>query len=380
MIENNQHFDVAIIGGGLAGLALSIQLGREGYNIALFEKEEYPFHKVCGEYISMESWAFIESLGLPLSTMNLPIIKNLIVTSPNGNMLTAKLPLGGFGISRYNIDDALKKIAIANNVAVYEKCKVEEVAFADEVFTLDTGGGFFTSKLCCGSYGKRSNIDIKWKRYFVSHKNNKLSNYVGVKYHIKTLFASDTIALHNFKNGYCGISKIDEDKFCLCYLTNAANLKENDNSIEALEKNVLKQNPHLKTILDNCEHMYPAPVTISQISFSHKTQVENHVLLLGDAAGSITPLCGNGMSMALHASKIAASLILHFLGEEFDRKTLEKNYKKQWKQLFAKRLFIGRMIQHLFGEKWVTNLFVMVMKTMPWLTRLLIKQTHGKAF
>jgi flavin-dependent dehydrogenase len=380
MNNDNKQFDVIIIGGGLAGLALSIQLGRKGYRIALFEKEAYPFHKVCGEYISMESWNFIESLGLPLSSMNLPFIKNLMVTSPNGNMLTAKLPLGGFGISRYTIDEALKNIAVANNVSVYEKCKVEEVAFADESFKIQTSCGDFSSKLCCGSYGKRSNLDIKWKRHFVSHKNNKLSNYVGVKYHIKTVFASDTIALHNFKNGYCGISKIEGDKYCLCYLTNAANLKENDNSIEALEKNILRQNPHLKTILDRCEHLYPAPVTISQISFSHKTQVENHVLLLGDAAGSITPLCGNGMSMALHASKIAASLILDFMGEKFDRTALEKNYQKQWKQLFAKRLFIGRMIQHLFGEKWVTNLFVMVMKTMPWLTRLLIKQTHGEAF
>jgi len=380
MKENNHQFDVTIIGGGLAGLALAIQLGSKGYSIALCEKEEYPFHKVCGEYISMESWNFIESLGLPLSSMNLPLIKNLVVTAPNGNKLTAKLPLGGFGISRYTIDEALKNIAVSHNVTVCEKCKVEDVIFEEEGFKIHTSCGDFTSKLCCGSYGKRSNLDIKWKRYFVSHKNNKLSNYVGVKYHIKTIFADDTIALHNFKNGYCGISKIEGDKYCLCYLTNAANLKENDNSIEELEKNILRQNPHLKTILDGCEHLYPAPVTISQISFSHKTQVENHVLLLGDAAGSITPLCGNGMSMALHASKIAALLILDFLSEKYDRTTLEKNYQKQWKQLFAKRLFIGRMIQHLFGEKWVTNLFVQVMKLMPWVTRLLIKQTHGKPF
>jgi 2-polyprenyl-6-methoxyphenol hydroxylase-like FAD-dependent oxidoreductase len=60
-------YDVIIAGGGLAGLALSIQLGKAGYRVALFEKERYPYHKVCGEYISLESWNFLQELGLPLS-------------------------------------------------------------------------------------------------------------------------------------------------------------------------------------------------------------------------------------------------------------------------------------------------------------------------
>ncbi len=43
---NNELYDVAIIGGGLAGLSLSIQLANAGYSIVLFEKEKYPFHKL----------------------------------------------------------------------------------------------------------------------------------------------------------------------------------------------------------------------------------------------------------------------------------------------------------------------------------------------
>ena len=97
-------YDCAVIGGGLAGLTLSIQLATKGHTVILFEKEQYPFHKVCGEYISLESWNFLERIGLPLSKMELPIIKKLNVTSPDGTILTADLPLGGFGISRYKID------------------------------------------------------------------------------------------------------------------------------------------------------------------------------------------------------------------------------------------------------------------------------------
>ena len=379
-MDQQQKYDTAIIGGGLAGLALSIQLVRLGYTVALFEKEQYPFHKVCGEYISMESWDFLESLGLPLPGMELPLIKKLVVSAPNGKQLEQELPLGGFGISRYKLDDALKTIAVNNGVDLFENCKVVDVVFLNNEFHIQTTQGLFLSRLCCGSFGKRSNLDAKWNRAFARQKPGKLNNYIGVKYHIKTNFPVDTIALHNFKNGYCGISQIEENKYCLCYLTNAENLRANNNSIAAMEKNVLHKNPHLRHIFEHCEMLHTSPVTISQISFAKKTQVENHVLLLGDAAGMITPLCGNGMSMALHASKIAGYFIDRFLKEDINRTALENSYSARWKQQFQNRLRTGRRIQQLFGKEWVTNLFISTMKKFPVLTKKLIRQTHGQPF
>ncbi len=379
-MTEDSNYDICIIGGGLAGLSLSIQLAKHGYTIALFEKEQYPFHKVCGEYISLESWNFIEELGYPLSGASLPLIERLIVSSPNGNQLKQRLPLGGFGISRYKIDDGLKEIALANKITVFENCKVNEVQFTNDTFQLQTTKGSFTCRVCCGSFGKRSNIDVKWNRNFINNKTTKLNNYIGVKYHVKTNLPADTIALHNFRNGYCGISKIEDDKYCLCYLTNAENLKTNNNSIAEMERNVLWQNPHLKNIFNNSEILYQSPVTISQISFAKKSQVENHVLLIGDAAGMITPLCGNGMSMALHGSKIAAGFVHDFLQEKTDRQNMENNYSLEWKKAFGNRLKAGRLIQRMFGKIWVTNLFVAILKRTPFITKQLIKQTHGDPF
>lgn len=379
-MNDDKKYDACIIGGGLAGLALSIQLAKAGHSVALFEKETYPFHKVCGEYISFESWNFLEELGLPLSDLKLPLITKLIVTAPGGDQLQHPLPLGGFGISRYKLDAALKEIAVKNGVDVFENCKVTDVIFSNEEFQLKTTGGTFTGRICCGSFGKRSNLDVKWSRSFVNGRANKLNNYIGVKYHVKTQFPADTIALHNFKNGYCGISQVEDGKYCLCYLTNAENLKDSNNSIEQMEKNILQKNPHLKNIFENSQVLYDAPVTISQISFGKKTQVEDHILLLGDAAGMITPLCGNGMSMALHGSKIASTFIRAFLKGLSARPEMESLYSLAWKKTFEKRLRTGRLIQSLFGKIWVTNIFISVMKRFPWLTKKLIEQTHGEPF
>src|SRR5437762_8067641 len=118
--SNDQLVEVAIAGGGLAGLALAILLARKGYSVVLFEKEQYPFHKVCGEYISYESWDFLQDLGVDLDALNVSHIKRLQVSAPNGKMLEQDLTLGGFGISRYALDHTLALIARASGVTIEE--------------------------------------------------------------------------------------------------------------------------------------------------------------------------------------------------------------------------------------------------------------------
>lgn len=375
-----QKFDVVIAGGGLAGLALSVQLAKQGYNIAVLEKEQYPFHKVCGEYISMESWDFLKNLGLDLESMNVSTITHLQVSAVNGKLLEQKLPLGGFGISRYVLDHELVKIARLAGVVVEENTKVNDITFNETGFIVDTLQNSYKAVIVCGSYGKRSNIDIKWKRPFATASGNKLNNYIGVKYHIRTDFPANTIALHNFKNGYCGISKIEAEKYCLCYLTTADNLKKSQGLIPVMERTILSENPYLKKILNESEILFETPLTIAQISFDKKAQVENHVLMIGDAAGMITPLCGNGMSMALHAGKLAAGQVDLFLQGNISRAEMELQYTRSWQQHFAKRLKAGRRIQRLFSRSWLTNFFIATIKHFPGVVNFLIRQTHGKSF
>jgi len=374
------EYDVAIIGGGLAGLSLAIQTARAGHSTILFEKESYPFHKVCGEYISFENWNYLEDLGIPLSDMNLPMINRLLISSPDGLSIESQLPLGGFGISRYLIDDLLYKIAVKEGVHVKQGTKVLNVHFASNHFTIETTKGTDTARVTAGSFGKRSNIDISWKRNFTLHNHNQLSNFLAVKYHVKFPAAADQIALHNFENGYCGISRIENGKSCLCYLTKAGNLRKSGNDIREMEQRILMRNPYLKEIFSKATFLYDRPLTISRISFARKSQVENHVLLIGDAAGLITPLCGNGMSMALHAGKHAYAEIDLYLRGRIDRFEMESHYSQQWEKHFSHRLVAGRLIQGFFGNARLSNLLIKSVRPFPKVVRLLIRQTHGAPY
>lgn len=373
-------YDIGIIGGGLAGLSLALLSVKAGYSVVLFEKEKYPFHKVCGEYISMESFDFLINLGLPLNEWELPMIKKLEVSDMKGKQYHFPLDMGGFGISRFTIDNALYEMAKKNGVLVFENEKVNDVKFEQDTHVIQTDKKNVVVKIVAGAYGKRSNLDIKWKRSFTEKKAGKLNNFVAIKYHIQADYPKDQIALHNFKNGYCGISAVEGDKYCLCYLTLAENLSANNNSIQQMQQNVLFQNPVLKQIFSNADFLYDAPLAISQISFEKKSQIENHILCVGDAAGMITPLCGNGMSMAMHGAKLAFEAINHFLQKNTTRFVMEENYRQSWAENFSSRLATGRAVQRLMGNGFTTNVFLAMMHLFPFLSGMVIRSSHGRQF
>jgi flavin-dependent dehydrogenase len=373
-------YDAAIIGGGLAGLTLAIQLQQQGLQTILFEKENYPFHKVCGEYISMESWPFLERLGIPLQTMQLPRINELLVSAPSGNYLTQPLHQGGFGISRFTLDNLLYKKALSIGVSVKCNTRVTDVCEKEHIHELKTTQEVYDAKLVFGTWGKRANLDVKLNRSFIQPTQRKLNDFIGVKYHIEIDEPENRIALHNFENGYCGISRIENNQFCLCYLTTATQLKKRNGDIRQMEEEVLYKNPFLKLIFKRTRFLYDKPLVISQISFEKKSSHAGNLLFAGDAAGLITPLCGNGMSMAMHASHILAGLVKQYKQPNNNIKDLTAAYHEAWNREFAGRLKAGRFIQGLFGNPLLTNLTISALKPMPFVTQWLIGKTHGKPF
>lgn len=366
---------IVIVGGGLAGLISANYLARVGVDVTVVEKKKYPFHRVCGEYISNETIPFLKSLDLFPSEFNPPSITKFQLTSVNGKSAQLPLDLGGFGISRYAFDDFLYRKACEKGVTFLLNTEAEQIVFDENQFQIKVGDKFLNGDIVIGSFGKRSRMDVTMKRTFIQ----KRSPYAGVKYHIRTDQPADQISLHNFKDGYCGISQIEDQKFTLCYLTHRNNLKKYGN-IKSMEEAVMYKNPFLKSLFTDSEFLYDRPEVINEISFATKQPVDNHVLMAGDAAGMITPLCGNGMALAIHSAKILSELIMQFVRKEIGREQMEFSYQKKWNALFARRLWAGRQIQQLFGAEWTSNLAVNLMNNIKPVAGLLIRQTHGNPF
>ena len=371
---------VAVIGGGIAGLTLAAQLAEAGYGVVVLEKETYPFHKVCGEYISRESADFLTRLGVPLAELALPLISRLTVTAPDGTALERPLGLGGIGVSRYFLDQYLAKLVRRRGGEVREGVKVTDVTFADDGFTLSTPAGPLRAQVVAGAWGRRANLDVRLARPHLTSRADAARNYVGVKHHLRVPdFPPDLIELHNFAEGYAGMSRVEDGLTCMAYLTTAEALKR-AGSLAALEATVLRQNPRLAARLAAAEFLWPQPLAVSQVTFRRKAPVENHLLLLGDAAGTIAPLAGNGMSMGMRAAHTLAGLLPAYLAGSLSRADLEAAYGRAWDARFRRRIWVGRTIQRFFGQPTLTSAVVRGLRLAPGFADALVRQTHGQPF
>jgi len=367
--------DVVIIGGGLAGLTSAIHLSKFGLRVVLIEKNEFPKHKVCGEYISNEVLPYFQWLGIEITDLKPSPISKIAFSTAKGKMISGNLPLGGFGISRYELDNYLYLKAINNGCQIIQDT-VTDIQFIADEFRISTSNTLeLKSKIVIGAFGKRSNIDQKLNRGFILKK----SPWLAVKAHYSGDFPNELVGLHNFKGGYCGVSKVENNTINICYLVDYGTFKQYKN-IEDFQSKVIYKNPHLKAIFENCELLFEKPLTISQISFEEKCTVENHILMIGDTAGLIHPLCGNGMAMAIHSAKMVSELIIDFLGNKISsRKELEEKYSQEWNATFKNRLVTGRYLSKILQNENLTSLLMQLLTIFPLLLPLIIKKTHGKS-
>jgi flavin-dependent dehydrogenase len=179
--------EVIIIGGGLAGLTSAIHLSKLGLEVTVIEKNNYPKHKVCGEYISNEVLPYLNWLDLNIANLKPTNITNLEFSTANGKTIKSVLPLGGFGISRFTLDEYLYKKAHENGCTILQD-NVENIVFENNQFIVTTAEkNILKSEIVIGAFGKRSTIDQKLNRDFIQKK----SYWLAVKAHYSGNFPNE---------------------------------------------------------------------------------------------------------------------------------------------------------------------------------------------
>ncbi|MFT5752524.1 MAG: flavin-dependent dehydrogenase [Flavobacteriales bacterium] len=370
-ITVKDDYQIIIVGGGLAGLTAAIHLGIAGISVLLIEKYAYPKHKVCGEYVSNEVLEYLRQLGVDPIAFGAKEISKFQFTGVSGAGLAIDLEMGGFGISRFAFDAILLERAKSCGVSVL-KDTVEDIHFSKDLFTVNTSLHTLKASFVVGAFGKRSGLDKTLSRNFIQQK----SPWMAVKAHYEGDFSDKLVALHHFKGGYCGLSKVESNHINACYLAHYSAFKKYKD-VALFQEEILYQNKALKTFFETSTMVFEKPLTISQISFQKKTPVENHICMIGDSAGLIHPLCGNGMAMAIHSAKILCEVLLAHQAMPEERGLIESAYSKQWKTTFNRRMYTGKLIQNGLQKDNITHWGVSVLQRSPSILKRIIKATHG---
>lgn len=362
------------MGGGLAGLTTALDLARRGYEVVLWEKQDFPHHKVCGEFLSTEVAPYLAQLSArPAAVVSL---QKLFLTAPSGQGLSAPLDLPAWGISRYRLDHFLAQKARAAGAFLRTGEAVQKVTSQAQGYQVHTRAGVFYCRLLLGALGKRSALERTLRP--AQQAPPRKTPFLAVKRHYQAYIPPDTVQLHNFNGGYAGISAVEEGRVNFCYLLHQRQLQRYG-SIAAVEEHLLPRNPHLARFLQQARPLMERPLTISNISFAPRRPMQQGLPFLGDTAGLIHPFCGNGMAMAIRSAGLAAELLdQHWQANQLDR--FPSAYQQHWQRLFVRRLRFGRRVSPLLGQPFLGQAALQLLRAYPSLMRAGLARAHGPVF
>lgn len=385
------QYDIAIIGAGPCGSACAAQLARSGFRVLLLERDTFPRDKLCGEFLSGESRRLLAELGcLQQVEQRRPAsIQSMKFISMKGAETKAHLPSPAYGISRRSLDTVLVENAAASGAEVWQGREVLDLApraNRDGAATLTIGAGSsspaevmqVSARVVIAAYGRRSHLDRKQGRGFLQGDHP----FMGLKrhYRLKSALAADELheegEVYAFTSGYCGICRIEDGLVNVCMLFDRKLLTGGRAAWDSMTDGVLSGNGKLQRRLLMLDPTEEPIQSVAQVPFETKELWNQNIFYVGDAAGMIAPLCGDGQAMALDSAARLSSLLsaqwsspVHVLGREWER---------SWRSAYSTRLIIARTLQKGLLSRSVSNLAIEVLCRLPQgATDTLAKVTRG---
>jgi len=376
----DNQYDVVMVGGGLAGCAAAITLANAGAHVALLEAGDYPRHRVCGEFLSPESLADFDALGVraAVESHRPPRMNAVRVTTPGGTMWEAPLTGEAVGLSRYTLDGLLADRAQNTGADLFTNTRATALYGQPDAFEIETKSHGQTGRLSARAviltHGKRAALDRTLHRPFTPRHYH----HIGLKMHFDGPPIPGRVEMHSFPGGYIGLNEIEGGAVNACLLGLEDDLRREGNP-QAYAEWIAAQNPAFGAWFADATPRLPRWVSIAQVAFSHKQPIVAGAIATGDAAGLIAPLAGDGMAMALAGGRLAAYHTLDALRGVTTFKEAAAAYSADWRSRFGLRLTVGRFLQGWMLRPGMLDLGLHILNTLPALGRSFVANTRGSA-
>ncbi|OGQ11126.1 MAG: hypothetical protein A2138_20885 [Deltaproteobacteria bacterium RBG_16_71_12] len=311
---------VAIVGAGPAGSSAATFLARAGAEVTLLERARFPRDKVCGDGLTPRSLWMLEELGLAERAKGPPpggaSITSVYLASPGGVVVKAPMPAHVFGgksavVPRELLDHQLVQLAIGAGAVLREGALAEGVELSERGVTVSLRGGErVDADVLLGCDGSPSVVRAQLGAPGFPDQDAAFA--VRVYYEGLTLSHPDAYAIFWEKDllpAYGWIFPLPDGR---------ANV-----GVGLRTDRMRKAGIKLPEVLDRFCALPRAAAElrggrrVGRVRGHHlpfgtfaRHLVWDRCLLLGDAAGFINPLTGEGIEFALESGKLAAEALV----------------------------------------------------------------------
>lgn len=356
-----KKFDVIIIGAGPAGSTAAKFIAEAGFKVILLDKAIFPRNKLCGGALTKRIIERFPYIANNLQNFVNSEIYGGKIYSPSLKYfaeIESEKPLG-YMVLREEFDYKLVELAIEAGAEFRDNSQINEVIFSKEGVKLILQSGIeIFSKVIIGADGvtsliaKKSGLNPRWKpdqvglcilKEFEIHNNLK-DNFQHTKFAVHIHIGFENI--YGYAWTFFKKDRINIGLGCLLS-RKRHNLKQlYQQYVDLLKKQEMI--PDLK-IEDLKGALIPLKLPL-------KKTYGNNVILVGDAAGFVNSLSGEGLYYTMSSGEIAAKTCIEILkkGNPFTEKYL-KRYQKMWMKDFGKELR-GIFFLRRFTRIWLESI------------------------
>jgi len=342
-------FDVAVVGGSLAGSAAAAALARAGAAVVVLEKSRFPRPKICGSFLSHEALPVLERMGAlePIRAAGAETIGRFTLVRPEGRSVEGDLPAPVLSLSRERLDSLVA--AAAARAGATQRFGTAVLSLDGDLqkgFRLRTSDLALRTRVVLGAWGRYSPLDGQLERPRYRQKATLIG--FGKQLSGSSSRLEGRVVLHLFKGGYLGLSRVEGGVVNLAALATPRVAQDGHHDLRELLSGLKSQSRSLAADLEGLSPV-PGPVLLSEpVHLGLHGSLAGDVLLVGDAAGVIDPYTGTGMALALLSGEAAAAPVLDFLAGRLDGGGLRRAHAAAHRAVAGSRFFWSRLLRRFF--------------------------------
>lgn len=310
-VDASPHrWDAVVVGAGPAGAVVARQLARGGARTLLVEAKRFPRAKVCGGCLNPRVVAALERIGLgdlPALKVGLPL-RVTELRSPRAR-LSVELP-SGIAVSREPFDNDLVHAAVAAGaVFLPETTAVVGPLAADgceRTVRLSNQRSAWEIRaavvVCADGLARISTRDLP---EFATVTGTNALIGAGALCHMSgdEDLAAGEVLMAIGTGGYVGVVRVEGNQLNLAAAVRPARVRE----CGGLSATV-------RAILTECQGAIPVGYSSAEwhgtppLTSAPRNVAGERIFLIGDAAGYVEPITGEGVAFAIESAIAAAEL------------------------------------------------------------------------